>query len=437
MPRKRLREHRRLAAAGALLLLALLLRIAFIAATPGYVPSHDDRRYARLACSIVEMHVYAVHTPDTTPDGCGPAPSGPNEPTAFRPPAYPLLLGGVLVAADGLHGGFWTAGRLVNAVLGTLAVALIGVIALELWGPRVAVVAMALGAVDLPLVLVGGSLLTEPLFVALVLAATAVALHARRVRRPGWWAALAGALVGLATLTRPTGLVLLVPLALAVAWRPRRPAAALALGLAAAAVIAPWTARNLSRMDAFIPVSGNVGSWLGGTYNAQARADPFHPASSQVRVRADRDLAGLAEQFRQRILMRRALDYAAAHPDYVAVVLLRNTQRMLNLEGSQWWRNQADSISLPRWAADAAAAQFLVLMLLALAGACTAAARGAPRWVWLVPLLLFAAVIVAGSEIRYRAPIEPFVVLLAALVLVGRRAPGDLAPTGRLPSGRP
>jgi hypothetical protein len=156
-----------------------------------------------------------------------------------------------------------------------------------------------------------------------------------------------------------------------------------------------------------------------------------------VRVRADRDLAGLAEQFRQRILMRRALDYAAAHPDYVAVVLLRNTQRMLNLEGSQWWRNQADSISLPRWAADAAAAQFLVLMLLALAGACTAAARGAPRWVWLVPLLLFAAVIVAGSEIRYRAPIEPFVVLLAALVLVGGRAGEDLAPTGRLPSGRP
>lgn len=413
-------------AAGGLVVLALLLRLGFIAVTGDYVPSHDDRRYARLACSIVETRSYSLRTPITTPEGCGSAPVGENPPTAFRPPAFPGFLAGVLAVGSALPGGFWTDGRVANALLGTLVVALTGLIAVEIWGRRVALVSLAMGAVHMPLILVGGSLLSEPLFVTLVLAAVAVVLRCRSARRPVAWAACAGLLVGLATLTRPTGLLLLLPLALAVAWRPRRPAAALVLVLAAALVIAPWTARNLSRMDAFIPVSGNLGSWLEGTYNDQARRDPFHPASSQVRVRATRDLAGLPEAERQRILTQRALDYAAAHPDYVAVVLLRNTMRMLNLEGPQWWRDQGHSISLPRWAADAAAVQFSVVALVGLPGVLTARARGAPRWLWLVPLLLFAAVIVAGSEIRYRAPVEPFVALLAALALISlweRRAP--------------
>ena len=427
-PRRVTGPNRRfVAAVGLLLVLALLLRLGFIAVTGDYVPSHDDRRYARLACSIVETRSYSVHTPVTTPEGCGPAPVGQNSPTAFRPPAFPLFLAGVLAAGNVLPGGFWADGRVANALLGTLVVALIGLIAMEIWGRRAALASMAVGAVHMPLIMVGGSLLSEPLFVALVLAAVATALRGRAARQPLRWAAGAGLLIGLATLTRPTGLVLLLPLGLAMAWRPRRPAAALVLVVAAVLVIAPWTARNVSRMDAFIPVSGNVGSWLAGTYNDQARADRFHPASSQVRVRAVRDLAGLPERERQRILARRALDYAAAHPDYVGVVLLRNTARMLNLEGAQWWRNQGDSISLPRWTADAAAVQFCALALVALLGALTAGARRAPRWLWLVPLLLFAAVVVAGSEIRYRAPVEPFVVLLAALALVSlreRRAAG-------------
>jgi hypothetical protein len=72
---------------------------------------------------------------------------------------------------------------------------------------------------------------------------------------------------------------------------------------------------------------------------------------------------------------------------------------------------------MPRWAADAGAYGFLALALIALPGALTAGARRAPSWLWLVPIVLFAAVIVAGSEIRYRAPVEPFIVLLAALAI--------------------
>ena len=80
-------------------------------------------------------------------------------------------------------------------------------------------------------------------------------------------------------------------------------------------------------------------------------------------------------------------------------------------------------MSLPVWAADAAAYAFYALALLALAGAITPAARRAPAWFWLAPILLFASGIFAGSAIRYRAPVEPFLALLAALAItVPRRA---------------
>jgi hypothetical protein len=134
-------------------------------------------------------------------------PAGENEPTAFRPPGYPVLLAGVHAAGAPLPVERWTRGRVANALLGTLAVALVGLIAMHFWSRRVALVAMTVMAVDLSLVLVGGSLMSDTLFVALTLGAVLAALRSRSERRPIAWAAGAGALIGLATLTRPNGLL--------------------------------------------------------------------------------------------------------------------------------------------------------------------------------------------------------------------------------------
>jgi hypothetical protein len=171
-------------------------------------------------------------------------------------------------------------------------------------------------------------------------------------------------------------------------------------------------------MDAFIPVSDFVGSWVAGTYNDQSRNDPEHPGSSQTRVRGEfDDLRGMAEVPRQRELTKRGLEYARDNPGYVGEVLLNNSLRLLNLQGASWWRYQAWTMSLPRWAGDTAAVSFFLLLALAVAGAFTRAARAAPRWLWLCPVLLILAVIFAGSALRYRTPAEPFMALLAACAL--------------------
>jgi 4-amino-4-deoxy-L-arabinose transferase-like glycosyltransferase len=423
-----------------ILAVALALRLVFVFATPGYTPRHDDRHYDRLACSILVAGHYPVRPADADRERCKSMPTGANAPTAFRPPGYPVLLAGVYVVGDPLPFERWTRGRVANALLGTLAVALVGLIAMHFWSRQVALVAMAVIAVDVPLILVGGSLMSETLFVALVLGAVLAALQSRTARRPIAWAAGAGLLIGLATLTRPTGLVLAIPLGVAVARRsPRRPAAGLVLLIAIALTIAPWTVRNAVQMHAFIPVSDFTGSWIAGTYNDQARGDREQPGSSQTFVAGEfDDLDGVPEVERQRELTRRGLIYAADHPQYVAQVLLHNTRRLLNLHGASWWRRQGRTMSLPLWAADAAAYAFYALALLALAGAFTRAARRAPAWLWLTPILLFASVIFAGSAIRYRAPIEPFLALLAALALMarGRRQPVQQPRSNSLADGQ-
>jgi hypothetical protein len=116
-------------------------------------------------------------------------------------------------------------------------------------------------------------------------------------------------------------------------------------------------------------VSDFTGSWLAGTYNDQARADPHHPGSSQTFVAGEFDgLDGIPEVERQRELTRRGLDYAADHPGYVAQGPRRQHAAAAHLEEPRWWRRQGWTLSLPRWAAGAAAYAFYALALLALAG---------------------------------------------------------------------
>ena len=62
---------------------------------------------------------------------------------------------------------------------------------------------------------------------------------------------------------------------------------------------------------------------------------------------------------------------------------------------------------------------FYALALLALAGALLPVARRAPWFLWVAPLFALApALLISAGRIRYRAPIDSLIVILAALALV-------------------
>ncbi len=387
------------------MLAALALRIVVVLATPHYQLVHDAIDYDHHARSLAAGHGFALSY---------------GRPTAFRPPAYPIFLAGVYW----LFGADVEAGRIANAFVGAGIVALIGVLAFQFWDRRTALVAMALAAVYVPLILVGQSIMSEPLFTLCMLAAIALR------RRPF----LAGILLGLAILGRANAVVLIVPLAFAVGLR-----RSAILVVAAVLTVAPWTIRNEHVLHHFVPVSTQLGSALAGTYNDEARTDRQNPASwrSLKRVAEYKPIFKTIRTTNEAVLEQRirkqAIEYIKRHRAYVGTVAWWTTLRILDLGGLDWARHTATTISVsPGWGMVGVVC-FWCFALLALAGAFTRRARAAPPWLWAVPLLMYLSVVFLVVETpRYRTAIDPFIVLLAALALT--RTARTPSPTSSPPS---
>ena len=323
--------------------------------------------------------------------------------------------------------------RGLGAVLGTLGVALIGMLGVQLLGRTAGLVAMGLAAVYVPSILVSEAIMSEQLFVVLMLGALVTAIHQRRSAHRYAFALLAGFLAGLAVLTRANGLILLVPLVLAVWAAPRRswrsagpPAVLVAVALA---TVAPWTIRNADELHAFVPVSTQLGWALAGTYNTEARDDQVNPGSWRS-LRRVPEYKPLVANFPTvpEIVMERRLNHAGRefirrHPGYLATVAYWNTRRLLDVASWQWSRHTASTISVdPGWA-DAGVISFWIIAALAIVGATRRAARRVPWFVWLLPLAMYLSVVFLAAETpRYRAAIDPFIVLLAAIAVTQRSA---------------
>jgi 4-amino-4-deoxy-L-arabinose transferase-like glycosyltransferase len=408
---------------GLLLVLALVLRLGYMALTPDYKVVDDARDYDLHARSIALGQGFAHLGP------------GPARRTAFRPPGYPYFLagvyaiGGVQRAADSRR---FLLGRIANALVGTAVVALTGLLSAQVFNRRVALAAIALGAVYLPLILIGGALMSEPLFAALLLGGLTAALQHRRSEHRYRCAAVAGMLGGLTILTRANAAILLVPLMAAV-WdaRPRRSWRALAppatLIAVALLTVAPWTVRNAVAFHDFVPVSTQLGTALAGTYNDASRNDRRSPASWRSLRRVPdyqylvrhRRWRRIPEPALERELRAAALHYVAKHPAYVAEVAWWNTRRMLDLAGLSWSRHTASTISVgPGWA-EAGVACFWLFAALAIGGALIGRGRRVPMHVAAVPALLYLSVVFLAFETpRYRTGMDPFIVMLGAVAAV-------------------
>jgi len=378
----------------AILLVALGIRVAWVLATPDYRLVHDALDYNRHAISIADGDGFALSY---------------GRPSAFRPPAYPIFLAGV----------YWIFGpslewaRLANALVGTGIVALIGVIAFQVWGRRVALIAMALGAVYVPLILVGQSVMSEPLFVLCLLGAIACAFKR--------WALATGVLMGLAVLGRANALILLLPLAWAL-WKGPKPA--LIMVVACALTIVPWTIRNYVVLDHFVPVSTQLGSALAGTYNREAMNNKENPAAWMSLKRVDdyRPIFNRVRETNEAVLEKElrsaSLDYIKDHPGSPFKVAFWTSRRMLDLGGWDWAIHTAGTVSAGKRAGAAGIICFWAFALLAVGGAFTRRAREAPLWLWSVPVLMYLGVVFLVVETpRYRMAIDPFVIMLAALAL--------------------
>jgi 4-amino-4-deoxy-L-arabinose transferase-like glycosyltransferase len=405
--------------AAALLIAALAVRVAEVELT-SYQPRNDAGSYLTLASQI-------AHTGDySTSRRPGGGAGGTRGPSAYFPPAFPYLLAAVdLIGGNTTRrGGSIQPARISQAALGTLTVAFVGLVAFELFGDTIALIALALAAFYPVFVELSASLVAENLMTLLILAAVWTALRARRSQHPYRWIGAAGVLTGLATLTHVNSLVVVVPLAFA-ARRARRgwPAPALLL-LAALLTISPWIVRNAVVMHRLIWVTDEAGITLRGTYNSASAANSPVPYKWRIFYGIPGEGPLIAQEGRltepelASRLQRQALHYIGSHPSSPLEAAYHNSLRLLELEGQSAWRASAYAQSLPRGLADAGVICFWILSGLALAGAFTHRVRAAPPWLWAIPLLLWVTVALINAETpRFREPIDAFVILSAACAL--------------------
>lgn len=273
----------------AVLAVALVLRLYIWKRTGVYLYG-DMLRYNAMAQNLV-LHGYL---------GAG---SGPD---AFVTPLYPLFVALLYKLSMWLHGGvLLSQHRVVHEIF--LAQQLVSVVTVWMTyelarffgGRAVGLVAAILSFVYLPNSFLGMMLLTEVLFVPLLIGTLLAFALAERTDRPLFFA-LSGFLMGLTVLARPNVLPVVVVLVGCDLWRRhvagretlfadpalrRRwlQSSALLAGVTVLTLV-PWWIRNWIDFHKFIPLSTEAGNPL------LAGADPYNRINIDTLIEASRRL---------------------------------------------------------------------------------------------------------------------------------------------------
>jgi 4-amino-4-deoxy-L-arabinose transferase-like glycosyltransferase len=371
---------------------ALAVRLAYVAIfLRHYQPDSDARQYVELATSVAHGHGLS-----------GIFPFWFSHPSAFRPPLYPLLLGVVYrISGDRL-----LVGMLANVVIGSAVVVLVALLAARIGGKNAAIAAGIVAALAPPLLFNDGVTLSEPLSLLLMLGAILFLLDGRDVA--------AAVSTGLLMLTRPSAQALAVLLALwmlrSFGWR-----RALRFVLVAAAVVAPWVARNYVELGTPVLVTSN-GFNLAATYSPfvfehNGFLDPFYaPEFASVRYQH------FTEPELDNTLRRYAFHDIREHPHNVGWHVKRNLRAWFELDANE--NDTPERIDgRPIGFLHATLPLFFVTLALGAAGFWLGRRRSATRLMLLVGAYFTATSVVTVAAPRLRAPLDVFVFVAAGVAI--------------------
>jgi hypothetical protein len=399
---------------------ALALRIGFWIAVVGFDTTGwgDEPDYHRIAAGIASGKGFL-------------SPGG--EPTARRPPLYPILLAGLY----SVTGPDPDAARAANVALGCVIVLLVYSLGAKLFSKTVGLVAAALVAVNPSLIYLSALIMTENLYVVLLLLLL-LSLAADYRASPGTtgrWIA-GGALAGLSYLTRPTSLLL----ALAVAAAPlvlgrggfgKRLAKSALFLVVAALVVVPWGARNHARLGAWVFSTTHGGITF---YESNNRLVYDVPAFHGTVVGSRKDLPGwdalapLGELEFDRAAWKMGKDFVRENVDLLPQMAAWKFQRFwrlrsdLNLSAAtgRLMGGRGGGAARLLGGIDIGFAYSVIVIPLFLLGVVFTARR------WRGLVLLYAVVAVHvlvalafHGSLRARMPIEPVMALFASSGLAG------------------
>ena len=238
-----------------ILLLALILRVVLAVWFPA--SAGDESRYTVPALNLLHGHGFSSDLRE------------PYSPTMAAVPLYPLSIAAVF----GAFGENTLAVRIAQGLLDLLTTLLVAFVSFSLAPAslrRLATISSfaIYGCLSWFTVFWTRYILSETL--ALFLTVLAIAVGITALKRGGWVWAVAGAICGLALMTRPDSLLLVVAFVLLLALRFVRRRTALIIGqlllfsFGLMVTLAPWTLRNYSAFRQFQPLASEYGFANGG-----------------------------------------------------------------------------------------------------------------------------------------------------------------------------
>lgn len=405
---------------GILPLIALAVRLAYVATLPPEIVvtfEADPQTYDQIARNVVAGKGFRGASFYYPP--------GTEHPTAFWDALYPLGLAGVYA----LWGHNVPAVRVAQAALGAVTVAGMYVLGRQVARPAVGLLAAGISAVYPFFIYYSGQLLTETLFMTLILGVFLVGYHAVTQRSARWFAAL-GAIAGLAALCRAEVFYFGPLFGAWCAWRTsklplRRLRLAGIILLAMLAVMLPWGWRNQATHGELILTTTKLG------YNLYKYYHPAMSADQTVRVVPMPDFGDRSEPQREALLRAEGMEFMFRDPPRTLWFMANKLALLFKLTPSNEVNRQYALISLASYGL------LLPFMGLGFLLAARQGGRLGPILAYILFSVATKAAIFAG--IRLRMQIEPFLILLASLALctLAARLPLRERWTPRRPDDRP
>jgi 4-amino-4-deoxy-L-arabinose transferase-like glycosyltransferase len=414
--------------------LALLVRVLYnFTVANAYYPKYDSLGYQSIAFNIIDEHCFCMH---------------PSITTIYRPPLWPGLIAGISL----IFGRADIYDRLFLCCLGTGTCVLIYLFARDLFGKRIGLIAGLSAALYPALFLYDGWLYTESLYTFLL---TAICYCVLRIQRGSGqskrlWL-LCAVLLALLALTRPNGIIVLalvVVWTIFLTWRKllhTRALTSVALAmLVTVLLIAPWTIRNYLVSQSFVPVASGDGTVLLGAYNDQALTEPNNLGNWINPLYTNPQVEQLLKPFplytcdatceiaREDVSKNAAEQWITSHLSEIPTLLVYHLRN--------FWTPYTREADLPMERFPAQLSSQIVhamsttfpipIFFLAALGLLVTLKRFWREllFVYLIILCTLGEALVYYGSSRFRAPIEPLLILLAAGALwwLFQDAPGTL-----------
>lgn len=394
-----------------ILAVAIAARIAILVAAevrPALFDFPDSNRYVTVARNIAA--------------GLGPINDSRNR--SNTDPLYPLILSAAPLSGVESQAAILRFGRISNAIFSLASVTLLAAIGRRLFGRSIGILAALLLAIDPILLFFNALILTESLYIFLLLLAaystlrlsdTPEALAEKNGRTHLSWAFAAGLSLGLATLARSTSLffpILLTPIV--AVWvrkdrreNPRTLVVIVCFLFACYFPLVPSLIRNYGLFHAIVPARIGGGASLMEALGPWADGSPGMDRIQYPDFPPDAD-----ELERDRLCREAAFEWAYSHPRETISLALAKLKRTWSVE------IHAAGYTSPLlravcWLTVAP------VFLLALNGIWRTRKRPAVLALLLAPAAYFTLIhMVFVGSVRYRLPAMPFLFVLAAAGLM-------------------